>query len=55
VDVVHRFLSEPAVEKGAARGEAGWEVEEELFVQPVPGWHDGGYACRIRLEEQRNI
>ena len=41
VDVVHKFL------KQSKREDAGWSIEEETFLLPVPAWHDGGYICRI--------
>ncbi|MBK9976282.1 MAG: methyltransferase domain-containing protein [Planctomycetes bacterium] len=44
VDVVHKFMTK-------ARENAGWEVEHENFLLPVPGWHDGGYLARLRAPE----
>jgi 16S rRNA (cytosine967-C5)-methyltransferase len=41
VDIVHKFM-------GKGRENAGWEVEHENFLLPVPGWHDGGYLARLR-------
>jgi 16S rRNA (cytosine967-C5)-methyltransferase len=38
VDVVHRFVGDASK----------WDVEEEKFILPVPGWHDGGYVCRLQ-------
>jgi 16S rRNA (cytosine967-C5)-methyltransferase len=38
VDVVHRFLGK----------HDGWDIEAEEITLPVPAWHDGGYACRLR-------
>lgn len=44
VDIVHKFM-------GKGREDAGWEVEHENFLLPVPGWHDGGYLARLRAPE----
>jgi 16S rRNA (cytosine967-C5)-methyltransferase len=41
VDVIHRFMTK-------ARENAGWQVEHENFLLPVPAWHDGGYVSRLR-------
>ncbi|MBE7491190.1 MAG: methyltransferase domain-containing protein [Planctomycetes bacterium] len=44
VDIVHKFM-------GKGREDAGWEVEHENFLLPVPSWHDGGYLARLRAPE----
>ena len=44
VDIVHKFM-------GKGRENAGWTVEHENFLLPVPGWHDGGYVARLRAPE----
>jgi 16S rRNA (cytosine967-C5)-methyltransferase len=38
VDIVHAFLGK----------HEEWEIEAEEITLPVPAWHDGGYACRLR-------
>ena len=44
-DVIHRFMRGKVGEQ--RREDAGWEVEYENYVLPVPAFHDGGYVCRL--------
>ncbi len=48
VDIVRAFLAAHAEGSAQTREQAGWTIEQERIILPVPARHDGAYFCRLR-------